>query len=112
MCRVRTAIQRELNKIPFQTVPLSSLFKSQKMNLQLVCCFVTQLKSIDSVKCDILLIFHIQNSGCGRYQKTGTNVDRLFSWTISDAMDFALYLAVSWYILHTAENISGLLELS
>lgn len=112
MCRVRTAIQRELNKIPSQTVPLSSLFKSQKMNFQLVCCFVTQLKSIDSVKCDILLIFHIQNSGCGRYQKTGTNVDRLFSWTISDAMDFALYLAVPWYILHTAENISGLLELS
>lgn len=49
MCRVRTAIPRELNEIPFQTVPLSSLFNSQKMNFQLVCCFVTQLKSIDSV---------------------------------------------------------------
>lgn len=104
MCRVRTAIQRELNEIPFQTVPLSSLFNSQKMNFQSVCCFVTQLKSIDSVKCDILLIFHIQNSGCGQYQKPGTNLDRLFSWTISDAMDSALYLAVSWYFAYSGKH--------
>lgn len=111
MCRVRTAIPRELNEIPFQTVPLSSLFNSQKMNFQLVCCFVTQLKSIDSVNVIFYWSFTSRTAVVDNTKSQGQ------MWTgCSHGQYLMLWILLSILqcpgILHTAENISGLLELS